>query len=146
MSSHMSYNRVGRRCRGSKGFRLNIPKRFSVKGLRARFFYLFRLLSRWRSSYGRGLRLIIRKMGMNGSSNIMINKSSGGSDSRSRLVTPKDVALPNSNRLRPSLGRSNSFYSEAIADCLEFIKRSSSSSSSVDQKQAVPVRLGGCQR
>ncbi|XWS42255.1 hypothetical protein CRYUN_Cryun17cG0152500 [Craigia yunnanensis] len=141
MSSHMSYNRVGRRCRGSKGFRINIPRRFSVQGLRARFFYLFRLLSRWRSSYGRALRLIIRKMGVNGSSNIIIKRNnSSGRGSRSRLLTPTEAPLPNS-RLRSSLGRSNSFYSEAIADCLEFIKRSSLS---VDQKQPVPV--GVCQR
>ncbi|XWS71966.1 hypothetical protein CRYUN_Cryun03dG0183900 [Craigia yunnanensis] len=120
MSSYMSYNRVGngRRCRGSKGFGLNIRRRFSVQVLRSRFFYLFRLLSRWRSSYGRALRLIVRKMGMNGSSNIIIkgNNSRGcGRGSRSSLVTPNEVPLPNS-RLRSSLGRSNSFYSEAIAD------------------------------
>ncbi|XVF16063.1 hypothetical protein REPUB_Repub09cG0208700 [Reevesia pubescens] len=139
MSSHMRYAMVGRRCRGCKGFRLNIPRRFSVQGLRARFSYLFRQFSRWRSSYGRALRLIIRKMGMNGSSNMMMIKRNNSSSSLVTL-TPNEVTLPNSCRLRPSLARSNSFYSEAIADCLEFIKRSSLS---VDQKQPVPV--GVCQ-
>ncbi|OMO55665.1 hypothetical protein CCACVL1_27102 [Corchorus capsularis] len=49
-----------------------------------------------------------------------------------RSLVPRKVPLPSSNRLISSLGRSNSFYSEAIADCLEFIKRSSLS---VDQNQ-----------
>lgn len=142
----MRYNRVGRRCQGSgnKGFRLN-PRRFSVQGLRARFFYLFRLLSRWRTSYGRALRLI-KKLGINiGNSSIKRDNSSGrvSSSSSRTLVTPKELQLPLPNstttRLRPSLGRSNSFYSEAIADCLEFIKRSSLS---VDQRQPLPA----CQR
>ncbi|XVF62334.1 hypothetical protein PTKIN_Ptkin08bG0208600 [Pterospermum kingtungense] len=134
MSIHMSYNRVGRRYRGSKGFRLNIPRRFSVQGLRARFFYIFRLLSRWRSS---ALRLIIRKVGMNRSGNLMMKRNNSSSrGSRRSLVMPKEV---NGCRLRSSsLGRSNSFYSEAIADCLEFIKRSS-------QKQPVPAAVV-CQR
>lgn len=118
-STHMRYNRVG-----SKGFRINIPRRFSVQRLRARFFYIFGLLSRWRSSYGRALRLTSRKMR---------NNSSGrGRGSRRSLMTPKpkEVSLPNSR-----LMRSNSFYSEAIADCLDFIKRSSLS---VDHIQKQP--------
>lgn len=38
-------------------------------------------------------------------------------------------------RLR-SLGRTNSFYTEAIADCLEFIKRNSYS---VEDNETAPI-------
>lgn len=113
--SHMSYyHRVlGRRCHGTRGFRLN-SRKFSVQRLRAKFYYLFRMLSRWRSSYENGLSYLKRN----------IARNSGKKDSSSR----RDLVAPNvygaEYRLR-SFGRSNSFYSEAIADCLEFIKRSS---------------------
>lgn len=55
-----------------------------------------------------------------------------GSSTRSGLVREKlqNKGRVDCGRLR-SFGRSNSFYAEAIADCLEFIKRSSVS---VDQK------------
>ncbi|KAG6646292.1 hypothetical protein CIPAW_07G000500 [Carya illinoinensis] len=53
---------------------------------------------------------------------ININNSGVGSNSTMSLV----LKVPNMGRadcrLR-SFGRSNSFYAEAIADCLEFIKR-----------------------
>ncbi|KAL7231166.1 hypothetical protein ACSBR2_009437 [Camellia fascicularis] len=104
---HMSYNKVSRRslssCRGRRCFRLN-PRKLSVYRLRAKFLYLFRLFSRWRSSCGHALESI--KKGIARSS------SSCSSSSRRNLVIP-------------NIERSNSFYSEAIADCLEFIKRGS---------------------
>ncbi|CAL5366001.1 unnamed protein product [Camellia sinensis] len=103
----MSYNKVSRRslssCRGRRRcFRLN-PRKLSVYRLRAKFLYLFRLFSRWRSSCGRALDSI--KKGITRS-------SSSCSSSRRNMVIP-------------NIDRSNSFYSEAIADCLEFIKRGS---------------------
>lgn len=119
---HMSYNRVGRRCHGTRGFRLN-PKRFSVQRLRARFLYLFRLLNTWRRSYGQVLQSLKRGISRRRSGK---RNNSRTSSSRRRLA----MEVPTDCRLR-SFGRSNSFYSEAIADCLEFIKRSSIS---VDDK------------
>lgn len=124
---HMGYTRVGKR---RKGWRL---RRFSVQGLRARFLYLFNQISRWRSSYGRTLRSIIKKMG----GDIMAIRNNS---SRSWRTRTNHVPLTNSCRLRSSLGHSNSFYSEAISDCLEFIKRSSVSDD--DQKPPVPVSIG----
>lgn len=137
---NMSYNKVGngmirRSCHGSRGFRLN-PKRFSVQRLRERFIYLFKLLNRWRSSYGQALKSLKKGLGRTKYSSKRNNSSSSSSRS---LVTK---LVPNTNMGRPdhhhsrlrSFGRSNSFYAEAIADCLEFIKRSSLS---VDQNPAV---------
>lgn len=122
--SHMSYNRFNGRksCNhGSRGFKLN-SKRFSVQGLRARFVYLFKLLSRWRFSYGQALKSL--KKGIN-RSNYSIKRNNSTSSRRSLMMESA-----HDRRMR-SFGRSNSFYAEAIADCLEFIKRSSIS---VDQK------------
>ncbi|KAB1206431.1 hypothetical protein CJ030_MR7G000113 [Morella rubra] len=120
---HLSYNKVGngarRSCHGRRGFKLN-PKRFSVQRLRTRFLCFFKLLHRLRSSYGRALKSLKKCLPRRNS--IKRNNSSGSSTKS--LV----VELPNTgksdSRLR-SFGRSNSFYAEAIADCLEFIKRSS---------------------
>ncbi|PIA26242.1 hypothetical protein AQUCO_09500011v1 [Aquilegia coerulea] len=128
MDSHLSYKRVlkGRtqqRQKG-KGFRLNQHKRFSVFRLKRRFIYLIKILCRWnwKSSCGQAVGSI---------------KNSIISRSRSRKETPTtDHQTSNYGgrteyRLR-SYGRSNSFYSEAIADCLEFIKRTSVSSDDHD--------------
>ncbi|KAI3665231.1 hypothetical protein L6452_43855 [Arctium lappa] len=105
--SHMNYNRVGRKYNATKGFRLT-SKRFSVQRLRAKFFNFFKILmGPWRS---------------NPSSSSSYEKSTtkGVGKSNQRRF----VAKENGYRLR-SFGRSNSFYSEAIEDCLEFIRRSS---------------------
>ncbi|GMP32262.1 hypothetical protein CsSME_00006100 [Camellia sinensis var. sinensis] len=111
---HLTYNKVGNRSSttGKRCFRLN-PKRFSVQRLRAKFLYVFRIFSKWRCLYGHDLESI--KKGV-------IKRSSS-----SRKESSTDY------RLR-SFGRSNSFYSEAIADCLEFIKRTSIS---VDEYKSV---------
>ncbi|CAH1413754.1 unnamed protein product [Lactuca virosa] len=102
---HVSYNRVGRRYYATRGFRLNV-KRFYVQRLRPKFFNFFKNLIRsWRSS-----------------SSALYEKCSTRGGGQLNLV-----AKENAYRLR-SFGRSNSFYSEAIEDCLEFIKRSSVSS------------------
>ncbi|GKV21859.1 hypothetical protein SLEP1_g31797 [Rubroshorea leprosula] len=119
--SQVSYKRVagGKRSHGSGGrvFRLN-SRRFSVQGLRTRFFCLFRLLSRLKASYGRAVRLL--KNGVQRKNGMMMRRNNS-SGSRRNLVVMKEAPV---TRLR-SFGRSNSFYAEAIADCLEFIKRSS---------------------
>lgn len=102
---HMSYNRVGRKYYGTRGFRLT-PKRLYVQRLRAKFFNFFKILmGSWRSS----------------SSSSSYKSSTKG---LGKLSQRSLVAKENAYRLR-SFGRSNSFYSEAIEDCLEFIKRSS---------------------
>ncbi|KAI8020231.1 hypothetical protein LOK49_LG04G01399 [Camellia lanceoleosa] len=123
---HLTYNKVGNRSSttGKRCFRLN-PKRFSVQRLRAKFLYVFRIFSKWRCLYGHDLESI--KKGV-------IKRSSNSrkeSSSKRNLVTP-NVSRAD-YRLR-SFGRSNSFYSEAIADCLEFIKRTSIS---VDEYKSV---------
>ncbi|PWA45849.1 hypothetical protein CTI12_AA501440 [Artemisia annua] len=108
---HLSYTRVRRRSFRTKGFRLN-SKRFSVHRLRVKFFKFFKMLIRiWRSRWhGKRLTMSFSKL--------------SDRSSRRDLVAKENVAIC---RLT-SLSRSNSFYSEAIADCLEFIKRSSASS------------------
>ncbi|KAL8200323.1 hypothetical protein R6Q57_011662 [Mikania cordata] len=115
---HMSYNRVGRRYYPARGFRLN-SKRLSVQRLRAKFFNFFKiLLGSWRS----------------GSSASSLEKNttrvSGKTSQRSLVATENAYGLR-------SFGRSNSFYSEAIEDCLEFIKRSSVSLDDKPQLQGL---------
>ncbi|KAK4417179.1 hypothetical protein Salat_2543500 [Sesamum alatum] len=100
------YDRVSKKCCGGiKGLRLN-PRRFSVQRLRTKFLYLFGLFRRWRNS----LRLLRRNLQMR-------RKSSSNR---------KEVGgyVYSSGGVR-TMAHSNSFCSEAIADCLEFIKRNS---------------------
>ncbi|KAE8669869.1 hypothetical protein F3Y22_tig00112215pilonHSYRG00137 [Hibiscus syriacus] len=124
MSSYMGYTRVPKR---SKGLRLNIQcRRFSVQGLRACFLYFFNQITRFRSYF----RSVFRKMRMNGSCR-------SGWRCRRTLVSPNVIPLADTYRLRSSLGRSNSLYSEAISDCLEFIKRCSVSDN--DPKKPLQV-------
>ncbi|KAG8660131.1 hypothetical protein MANES_02G117000v8 [Manihot esculenta] len=128
----MGYSKIRRRCHGAaaagRGFRLN-PKRFSVQTLRTRFFYLFKLFTTCKSSYGHAVQSL--KRGMSRYNHSVRRKRSG--NSKRGLVV--EVSGYNSGRgdcRMRTFGRSNSFYSEAIADCLEFIK---GSSLSVEQKQ-----------
>ncbi|KVI03018.1 hypothetical protein Ccrd_018689 [Cynara cardunculus var. scolymus] len=110
--SHMNYNRVGRKYYATRGFRLT-SKRFSVQRLRAKFFNFFKILmGSWKSN----------SSSSSSSSSSPYEKSTTkgvGKSSQKRFV-----AKENGCRIR-SFGRSNSFYSEAIEDCLEFIRRSS---------------------
>ncbi|KAJ6776648.1 hypothetical protein OIU74_000772 [Salix koriyanagi] len=81
----------------------------------------FRL--KWRSSYGQAVQSLKKGMGRN--------------SSRKRVLVMDAaschyIGKGDEHCSFRSFGRSNSFYSEAIADCLEFIKRSSIS---VEQKQ-----------
>ncbi|KAI4327877.1 hypothetical protein L6164_020288 [Bauhinia variegata] len=123
---HMTYNRIssGRvsssSCHGTcRGFRLN-PRRLYVLRLRKRFTFLFRLFDRWKLSYVQALRLLKKVFRRKGGC-----KRNNSNSSRSSLVREENIkGAPESCRFR-SYGRSNSFYAEAIADCLEFIKRTS---------------------
>ncbi|KAK7843146.1 hypothetical protein CFP56_038281 [Quercus suber] len=75
------------RCNGSRGFKLN-SKRFSVQRLRARFIYLFKLLDRWRCSYGQALKSLKKGFGKNRSScSIKRSNSSFTSITDHRLAT-----------------------------------------------------------
>ncbi|KAG6790772.1 hypothetical protein POTOM_006937 [Populus tomentosa] len=58
---HHHYHHHG--ASGTRGFRLKYPRRFSVQRFRARFFDLFRFLSRWRSSYGQAVQYLKRGVG-----------------------------------------------------------------------------------
>lgn len=152
---HMGYKRVigammmMRRCHGLRGFRVN-TRRFSVQRLRSKFFFLLKIVNRWRSSYGNALRSMKRNMAPASSSSRTRRRDSSSSSKRSLVMAAADHHhdhyMPTSSytystsqhhdhycRLR-YYGRSNSFYSEAIADCLDFIKRNSLS---VDEKPAV---------
>ncbi|KAI3699279.1 hypothetical protein L2E82_43495 [Cichorium intybus] len=106
----LSYTRVRRKYYTIRGFRLN-PKRFYVQRLRAKFCNFFKnLMVSWRSR-----------------SSSVYEKCATKGLSQRNIVTKE-----NAYRLR-SFGRSNSFYSEAIEDCLEFIRRSSVSSDDKSQ-------------
>ncbi|KAF8029203.1 hypothetical protein BT93_E1770 [Corymbia citriodora subsp. variegata] len=140
--SHLGYASIGRGNRGgagSRGFKVS-SRRFSVHRLRAKFACLIRALSRWRCRYGRALRALKRSVCCRESSADSSCSSSSSSSSclkrngssRRNLVKGDawrcayyySSGVSESCRVR-SFARSNSVYSEAIADCLEFIKRSS---------------------
>ncbi|CAJ1942163.1 unnamed protein product [Sphenostylis stenocarpa] len=124
---HMSYNRVSSgkvsRCRG---FRLN-PRKLYVLRLRKRFNFFLKLFDSWKLSYGEAIqllkKLVCRKGGF---------KRNNSNNSNTCLVRQEKIKGQDDCRMR-SCGKSNSFYAEAIADCLEFIKRTSISS--MDQSQ-----------
>ncbi|OIV94385.1 hypothetical protein TanjilG_25447 [Lupinus angustifolius] len=124
--SHMSYNRVssgkGSSCHGKcRGFRLNL-RRFYVMHLHKRFSFFLRLFDKWKVSYGKAFqvlkKVLRRKSGL---------RRKNSNSSRSSLVS-KERIKGNADFRVTSYGRNNSFYAEAIADCLEFIKRTSISS------------------
>ncbi|CAL5055491.1 unnamed protein product [Urochloa decumbens] len=120
---HESYVRLqGRRWRraGARGFRLCPRNRFSVRRLRAELLTLIGIVGRYVRHLVRRLSSTSRRGGGGGSGN-----GCGRSGSRRVLVT---AAAGNKGTRRPAAApfvRSNSFYSQAIADCLEFIKRNS---------------------
>ncbi|GMN28630.1 hypothetical protein TIFTF001_002121 [Ficus carica] len=103
------------------GIRLNL-KRFLVSSLRPKMVRLLRVLSRWRVKALQALKLNTRKN----------NNNSVRTSSKARLVASdyncdhhRGFSCDHHRMRLTSLGRTNSFYAEAIADCLEFIKRSS---------------------
>jgi hypothetical protein len=123
----MSYEWIsGRRIRRpSRGFRLQ-KRRFSV--LRVRFFYFIRFFCKWKFPYEQALKLLKKgrtKRSIASSNNININENS----CREILVLDLEGRRRSTSRSACNLGSyisngSNSFYSEAISDCLEFIKMS----------------------
>ncbi|KAG4939047.1 hypothetical protein GLYMA_16G114400v4 [Glycine max] len=132
---HMSYNKVSTstssgkassRC--SRGFRLN-PRKFYVLRLRKRFNFFLRLFDSWKLSYGEAIQLlkkmVCRKSGL--------KRNNSNNSTRSLVRSREEKIKDHEDCKMRSCGRSNSFYAEAIADCLEFIKRTSISS--MDQSQ-----------
>ncbi|MFS7948819.1 hypothetical protein Hanom_Chr06g00564311 [Helianthus anomalus] len=98
---HMSYTTIR-----TRGFRVN-SKRFYVQRLRAKLLNFFRIVARsWKSCCG--------------------SYSKSESRRRRRSNKVRDWSSPTRKAKVDvrSFGRSNSFYAEAIADCLEFIRNS----------------------
>ncbi|CAO2047750.1 unnamed protein product [Urochloa humidicola] len=126
-SSQESYVRLqGRRWRragATRGFRL-CPRtnRFSVRRLRAELLTFIGIVGRYVRHLVRRLSNTSRSGGGGGGGN-----GCGRSGSRRVLVgVGKDAAADKApRRAAAPFVRSNSFYSQAIADCLEFIKRNS---------------------
>ncbi|MQL95938.1 hypothetical protein Taro_028603 [Colocasia esculenta] len=113
---HNSYCPLSRRGHRSKGFRLN-PGRFSVLRLRFRYLSLIGLLSWCLESIRKGVHSC-------GGGSSRAGRRCGRSYSRRSFVYDVRRGCPQEFKLRPS-GSSNTFYADAIADCLEFIKRTS---------------------
>ncbi|GAB2231965.1 hypothetical protein Droror1_Dr00010984 [Drosera rotundifolia] len=123
-SSDMNYNhkKVRSRCHG---FRIS-KRRISIRRLRAKFLYIVRSLNdRWR----RSCIMIKRRIAMSsiricsGSPNKFSKKDCRSESKRHLIVEDERVDTVRMS----SIMHTNSFYTEAIADCLEFIKRSSAS-------------------
>ncbi|KAG9132351.1 hypothetical protein Leryth_013015 [Lithospermum erythrorhizon] len=113
------------KCKVVRGFKLNI-KRFSIKSLQAKFlFMLNKFFRRWRSCYVNYHQCMFKKsIGKEGES----KKSSdyyGENFVMKDNVPHKNIDIVNDYRLKAAYATSNSFYSEAIADCLDFIKKNS---------------------
>ncbi|CAN4109774.1 unnamed protein product [Withania somnifera] len=102
----MSYKRViGRKkCYGIRGIKLN-SRRFSVQKVRVKLLCFFKILKK---SYGNLLNLL--------------KKNSSGRKERDH---EKNLVRKKGDYKLKSFTHSNSFYAEAIADCLDFIKRNS---------------------
>ncbi|EXB56260.1 hypothetical protein L484_024797 [Morus notabilis] len=136
---YLSYNRINRRrillgqpWRG--GFRLKKARpRLCVEWLRVRrLFSLIRSiwLCKWKSALHdhimKMLNVIIKKKTAPGS----VNGSNTGKCNMITITTTTTTTSPSSMTIRSYNYRLNSlFYSEAISDCLEYIKLSSNSSS-----------------
>ncbi|KAG7971371.1 hypothetical protein I3843_07G130400 [Carya illinoinensis] len=111
---HMSYDRIfcDRRRRLLRGFRLQ-RRRFSV--LRVRFIsYFIRFFCKWKFPNLKALKILPKK----------------GTVAKRRIITSNIIKNPNSQQRMVttcssrSYNQINSFHSEAISDCLEFIKMS----------------------
>ncbi|KAK4710070.1 hypothetical protein R3W88_004583 [Solanum pinnatisectum] len=108
-----SYHRVRKNSHGiMRGFKLN-SRKFSVQRLRVKLLGVFSVLSRsWRSSYGTIIRLLKKKKNVYCTNKVKKQVDYGMHGGR------------NDYKLK-CYSRTNSFYAEAIKDCLDFIKRNS---------------------
>ncbi|KAF0919813.1 hypothetical protein E2562_031673 [Oryza meyeriana var. granulata] len=125
--SYVGLGRRWRRRRPARGFRLCPRNKFSVRRLRAQLLTFLGLVGR----YVRQLLLAGRLKRSPSSSSAGGGGGCSRSSSRRVLVVVgkhHDGGWRQTTRCRPvapSFMRSNSFYAQAIADCLEFIKRNS---------------------
>lgn len=133
---YFSYNRINRRRillgqRWRGGFQLKKARpRLCVEWLRVRrYFSSIRSiwLRKWKSALHdhimKMLNVIIKKKSAPGSVN-------GSNTGKCNMITISTTTSPSSMTIRSYNYRLNSsFYSEAISDCLEYIKLSSNSSS-----------------
>ncbi|OWM66511.1 hypothetical protein CDL15_Pgr013728 [Punica granatum] len=118
-----------------RGFKIK-PRKFSVQRLRSRVLSLFKVLRRFRSSCARALRLLCsRRRQRRLRSRIERSNSMGSNSSRRRMIGVEEPYVVRPSCRYGSFERSNSFYAEAIADCLDFIRRSSVST---DQSSSSP--------
>jgi hypothetical protein len=105
--------------RGARGFRLCPRNRLSVRRLRTELLTFLGLVDRY-------VRMLARKLSSKGNGLGNSNRRSG---SRRVLVGVGKGAAANSKDVRrpppASFIRTNSFYSQAIADCVGFFKRNS---------------------
>ena len=125
---HASRYRIGIRVRARtsyrarRGFQLKRRRRrLCVEWLRVRFFYLIRLcVSKWKLPFSRLTKLFTTKG----------KKAFGAGDSAAHKAGRVDFSNSDGRKSYASSTNDtpNSFYSEAISDCLEFIKLSSVSS------------------
>jgi hypothetical protein len=118
-----SYARLGlgRRWRRARGFRLCARKyRFSVRRLRAKLLAFLGLVGRHARQLGRRLSTPSTRGGSpcarSGSARALVG---------SQRWCPSGETSNKAPRRAASFMRTNSFYAQAIADCLEFIKRNS---------------------
>ncbi|GER26216.1 cytochrome b561/ferric reductase transmembrane [Striga asiatica] len=125
-SNSTNYNKIrGKKslcCGGMKGFRLK-PRRFYVSRLRRNFMFFFRVVRRWRNSYKKALRRLRGKLA--GKSNVVAGRQDVCGDGRKVGFGYNGGSCHSSGGPMRTMAHSNSFCSEAIADCLEFIKRNS---------------------
>ncbi|CAL0314253.1 unnamed protein product [Lupinus luteus] len=124
--SDMSYKRVnsgrGSSCNGKcRGFRLNL-RRLYVLRLRKRFSFFLRVFDKWKVSYGEALQVLKKVFRRKGGF-----KRNNSTSSKNGLIKEERIKGHVDCRVT-SYVMNNSFYAEAIADCLEFIKRTSISS------------------
>ncbi|KAK4773959.1 hypothetical protein SAY87_028978 [Trapa incisa] len=137
IGSHRNMSDLGySRCSSRRGFRLHPGKRLSVKTLRQRFVCLIRLLGRLSRPYRKALQALRRGICQESRPNSSVPRRG-----------KRDVGFSGSNR-KPLVKemnyyvRSNSFYAEAIKDCLEFIKRNSVSADEKTTQLTDRVRPG----
>ncbi|KAL4313856.1 hypothetical protein S245_015122 [Arachis hypogaea] len=106
-------------CHGKcRVFRLNLRRVYYLR-LRKRFNFFLRIFDKLtKLSYSEALKILKKVFQRRRSGGFKRNNSNSSRDS---LVVMK-------GHVAPSYVRNNSFYAEAIADCLEFIKRTSVSS------------------
>jgi hypothetical protein len=122
-----SYARLGlgQRWRRARGFRLCATRyRFTVRRLQAKLLKFLGLVERHARRLGRRLSTPSTRRGgspcaRSGSARALVGGSQGW--------CPGGEAANKAPRRAASFMRTNSFYAQAIADCLEFIKKNETS-------------------